>query len=102
MDPITGLAAIVAALPMLYIVQASIDATLERRERAKRKAESRNKRARIIIKRSKRRAAVAIIRKMEREMRAEDTVREFERLVFGPPPAFLRGKVRPSPVKRSI
>ncbi|MCH7635107.1 MAG: hypothetical protein IIA36_10515 [Proteobacteria bacterium] len=49
MEPIT-LAIAIASLPLLYIVQASIDARFERRERAEHKA---NKRARIIIKRSK-------------------------------------------------
>ena len=73
MDPITGLVAVVSALPMLYIVQASIDAALERRERARERKErgKRSKRARILIKRSIRRAAVATIRKMEREMARE-------------------------------
>lgn len=61
MDPMTSLAAVIAALPMLYVVQASIDAHMDGTTR------------------SKRRAAEQIVRGIEREMRSARIVADLAR-----------------------
>jgi translation initiation factor 1 (eIF-1/SUI1) len=65
-----ALAAVIASLPLLYILQASIDAALERADAGRQQSKP-SRKIRIRIKRSKRRAAVAILREIEREMRRE-------------------------------